>query len=63
VRGTVNQSTGAAFDGKRDDAGTLALCYEQVRRAAKPPTVTIRFSASGDREIAFGYGLMEFDAK
>lgn len=35
----------------------------EVRRTVKPPTVTIRFGASDDREIAIGYGLLEFDAE
>jgi hypothetical protein len=29
----------------------------------KPPTVTIRFGASDDREIAIGYGLIEFEVE
>lgn len=35
----------------------------EVRRAVKPPTVTIRFGASDDREIAIGYGLLEFETE
>jgi hypothetical protein len=34
----------------------------EVRRTVKPLTVTIRFSDSDDREIAIGYGLLEFAA-
>jgi hypothetical protein len=34
----------------------------EVRHTAKPPTVTIRFGVSDDREIAIGYGLLEFEA-
>jgi hypothetical protein len=35
----------------------------EVRRTVKLPTVTIRFGASDDREIAIGYGLLEFDVE
>lgn len=35
----------------------------EVRRTVKPPTVTIRFGESDDREIAIGYGLIEFAAE
>ena len=35
----------------------------EVRRTVKPPTVTIRFGASDDREIAIGYGLIEFEVE
>jgi hypothetical protein len=34
----------------------------EVRRTVKVPTVTIRFGESDDREIAIGYGLIEFEA-
>lgn len=35
----------------------------EVRRSVTPPTVTIRFGESDDREIAIGYGLIEFAAE
>jgi hypothetical protein len=33
----------------------------EVRRTVKVPVVTIRFGGSDDREIAIGYGLIEFE--
>lgn len=34
----------------------------EVRRTTKSPTVTIRFGAVSDHEIAIGYGLLELEA-